>query len=37
MHFKVPYEMPAEYVIAPVAAFGVLANPSMAARIWSGK
>jgi NosR/NirI family transcriptional regulator, nitrous oxide reductase regulator len=37
MHFKVPYEMPAEYVIAPPAAFGELASPSMAARIWSGK
>ncbi|MFT5085757.1 MAG: NosR/NirI family nitrous oxide reductase transcriptional regulator [Candidatus Latescibacterota bacterium] len=37
MHFKVPYEMPAEYVIAPPAAFGELTSPSMAARIWSGK
>ena len=37
MHFKAPFEMPAEYVIAPQAAFGDLDNPSMMGRIWSGK
>ena len=37
MHFKTPFEMPAEYVIAPEVAFGELGSQSMTARIWSGK
>jgi NosR/NirI family transcriptional regulator, nitrous oxide reductase regulator len=37
MHFKAPFEMPAEYVIAPQVPFGELGSQSMTARIWSGK
>jgi NosR/NirI family nitrous oxide reductase transcriptional regulator len=37
MRFKTPFEMPAEYVIVPQAAFGELGSQSMTWRIWSGK